>query len=53
VYHPVWTIEQVAEEMDAIRNTDRPVIFPPVPSGHIDHLRYSFAMANSGGKAPK
>ncbi len=53
VYHPAWTIEQVAEEMDAIRNTDRPLIFPPAPSGHIDHLRYSFAMANAGGKAPK
>jgi len=47
VYRPHWTIEQVAQEIDAIRNTDRPVIFPVVPSGHIDHLRYSFAMARS------
>ena len=46
VYRPAWTIEQVAEQLDAIRNTDTPVIFPAVPSGHIDHLRYSFQMAN-------
>ena len=45
VYHPKWTIEQVAAEIDAIRDTERPVIFPTVPSGHVDHLRYSFAMA--------
>jgi NAD(P)-dependent dehydrogenase (short-subunit alcohol dehydrogenase family) len=49
VYHPKWTIEQVAEDIDAIRDTDHPVIFPPAPSGHIDHLRYSFAMARAGG----
>ncbi len=51
VYRPTWTIEQVAEEIDAIRNTDQPVIFPTAPSGHIDHLRYSFAMARAGGTA--
>ena len=46
VYLPAWTIEQVAEQIDAIRNTNEPVIFPVVPSGHIDHLRYSFEMAS-------
>ncbi len=45
VYRPEWTIEQVAENIDAIRNTDEPLIFPVVPSGHVDHLRYSFGMA--------
>ena len=45
VYRPAWTIEQVAENIDAIRNTDDPLIFPVVPSGHVDHLRYSFGMA--------
>ena len=45
VYRPAWTIEQVAENIDAIRNTDEPLIFPVVPSGHVDHLRYSFGMA--------
>jgi len=48
VYRPSWTIEQMAEEIDAIRNTDNPLIFPPVPSGHVDHLRYSFEMASKG-----
>lgn len=46
VYQPAWSIEQIAEQIDAIRNTDEPVIFPPVPAGHIDHIRYSFQMAN-------
>ena len=45
VYRPEWTIEQVARDIDAIRNTDDPLIFPVVPSGHVDHLRYSFGMA--------
>jgi NAD(P)-dependent dehydrogenase (short-subunit alcohol dehydrogenase family) len=45
LYRPEWTIEQVARDIDAIRNTDDPLIFPVVPSGHVDHLRYSFGMA--------
>jgi NAD(P)-dependent dehydrogenase (short-subunit alcohol dehydrogenase family) len=44
VYRPAWSIEDVAENIDAIRNTDQPVVFAPVPSGHIDHLKFSFAM---------
>jgi NAD(P)-dependent dehydrogenase (short-subunit alcohol dehydrogenase family) len=44
VYRPSWTIEQVAEQIDAIRNTDAPVIFPVVPTGFPDHIRYSFEM---------
>lgn len=47
VYRPAWTIEQVAEAMDTIRNTEHPVIFPVVPSGQLDHIRYSFAMAKA------
>lgn len=46
VYQPAWTVEQVAEQMGAIRNTENPLIFAPAPSGHVDHLRYSFAMAS-------
>lgn len=46
VYQPSWTIEQVAQQIDAIRNADQPVVFAPVPSGHMDHLRYSFALAS-------
>ncbi|HEY5755214.1 MAG TPA: SDR family NAD(P)-dependent oxidoreductase [Steroidobacter sp.] len=45
VYRPTWTIEQVAESIDAIRSTDAPLVFPPVPAGHLDHIRYSFGMA--------
>jgi NAD(P)-dependent dehydrogenase (short-subunit alcohol dehydrogenase family) len=47
-FRPSWTIEQVGEQMAAVRDTTSPLIFPAVPSGHIDHLRYSFAMANKG-----
>ena len=48
VYRPSWTIEQIAEQIDAIRNTDNPWLFSPAPSGHIDHLKRSFAMASKG-----
>jgi NAD(P)-dependent dehydrogenase (short-subunit alcohol dehydrogenase family) len=45
VFHPEWTIEQVAGELDAICNMDGQLVFPPVPSGFYDHLKYSFGMA--------
>jgi NAD(P)-dependent dehydrogenase (short-subunit alcohol dehydrogenase family) len=45
VYRPSWTIEQIAEQIDAIRNTDAPVVFPVVPSGFPEHIGYSFQMA--------
>jgi NAD(P)-dependent dehydrogenase (short-subunit alcohol dehydrogenase family) len=45
VYRPSWTIEEVAQAIDAIRDTNQPVIFPVVPDAHVDHIRYSFAMA--------
>ena len=45
VYRPDWSIEDVAREMAAARNMTEPVIFPVVPSGHVDHIRYSFVMA--------
>lgn len=48
VYRESWSIEQVAADMAAIRDTRAPVIFPVVPSGHVDHIRYSFAMATQG-----
>jgi NAD(P)-dependent dehydrogenase (short-subunit alcohol dehydrogenase family) len=50
VYRPTWTIEDVAQNIDGIRSTESPVIFPVVPSGHVDHLRYSFEMAKRGGR---
>ncbi|MBB5686775.1 SDR family NAD(P)-dependent oxidoreductase [Sphingobium boeckii] len=49
VYRPDWTIEQMGAAIEAIRDTDQSLIFPPVPSGHLDHLRYCFEMASKGG----
>jgi NAD(P)-dependent dehydrogenase (short-subunit alcohol dehydrogenase family) len=40
-----WTTEDVAEQLDAIRNLDTPLIFPVVPTGHAEHIRYSFESA--------
>jgi hypothetical protein len=48
VYRPSWSIDQVAEQIAAIRNTDGPWILPVVPSGHIEHIRRSFEMAKRG-----
>jgi NAD(P)-dependent dehydrogenase (short-subunit alcohol dehydrogenase family) len=45
VYRPAWSIERVGEQIDAIRDTGDPLILPVVPSGHVDHIRYSFRMA--------
>jgi NAD(P)-dependent dehydrogenase (short-subunit alcohol dehydrogenase family) len=50
VYRAAWSIENVAENIEAIRSTEAPLIFPVVPSGHVDHLRYSFEMARRGSK---
>jgi NAD(P)-dependent dehydrogenase (short-subunit alcohol dehydrogenase family) len=44
VYRSSWSIEDVAREMESIRKTDAPVVFPVVPSAHVDHIRYSFGM---------
>lgn len=52
VFHANWTVEQVAAEAQAIRDTTGrsggPVIFPPVPDGQMEHLMYGFAMARRG-----
>jgi NAD(P)-dependent dehydrogenase (short-subunit alcohol dehydrogenase family) len=45
VYRPMWSIEEVGEHIDAIRNASHPVLFPIVPDGHGDHIRYSFSLA--------
>ena len=45
VYRPSWTIAEVGEHIAAIRDASTPVVFPVVPDGHGDHLRYSFTMA--------
>lgn len=46
VYRPEWSIEDMAAQIDAIRDTSAPVVFDAVPSGQLDHLKYSFAMAS-------
>jgi NAD(P)-dependent dehydrogenase (short-subunit alcohol dehydrogenase family) len=48
VYRPSWSIAEVGEHIAAIRDVSAPVVFPVVPDGHGDHLRYSFAMARKG-----
>ncbi|MGE2714042.1 SDR family NAD(P)-dependent oxidoreductase [Mycolicibacterium litorale] len=45
VHRPSWSVEDVAENLDAIRDRSQPVVFPVVPDGHNAHIRYSFAMA--------
>ena len=49
VYRPSWTIEQVGEELDGIRDASAPLVFPVLPYGFGAHLGYSFAMAKKGG----
>ncbi|HZU45683.1 MAG TPA: SDR family NAD(P)-dependent oxidoreductase [Mycobacterium sp.] len=48
VYRPSWSVEQVGDDIDAIRDMTAPVVFPVVPDGHGDHIRYSFDMARAG-----
>lgn len=40
-----WTVEDVAEQLYAIRNLAAPLEFPVVPDGHAQHIRYSFDSA--------
>ncbi len=41
-----WTIEDVGSHLDAIRYVEAPLIFPVVPDGHNQHIRYSFELAH-------
>jgi hypothetical protein len=50
VYRPSWSIDDVGEQIAAIRNEDTPIVFPVVPSAHVDHIRYSFEMATGTRK---
>lgn len=49
VFRPEWSIEDVANDIDAIRKADAPLVFPPVPQGELDHLLYGFDMARKNG----
>ena len=45
VHRPTWTVEDVGEHLDAIRNIEAPLVFPVVPDGHDQHIRCSFELA--------
>jgi hypothetical protein len=47
VYRPSWSIDEVADQIDAIRDTDTLWKFPSV-TGYADHLQRSFEMASTG-----
>ena len=47
VYRPSWSIDDVANEIDGIRNTEKLWMLPTLPSGYFDHLTRSFEMANA------
>jgi len=45
VYRPHWTIDEVADNLDAIRDDSRQWTFHPAENGFGEHLGKSFAMA--------
>jgi NAD(P)-dependent dehydrogenase (short-subunit alcohol dehydrogenase family) len=47
VYQPAWTMVEVGQQIDAIRDKREVIDFGL--HGHADHLRYSFAMASRDG----
>ncbi len=49
VHRPSWSIEEVAENLAAIRDINAPLVFSVVPDGHAEHLRYSFARVEREG----
>ncbi|MGP2440768.1 SDR family NAD(P)-dependent oxidoreductase [Streptomyces sp. JW3] len=51
VYRPSWSIEEIGEQADAIRDLRSPWVLPVVPSAHTDHIRNSFAMAERATRA--
>ena len=50
VYRPSWSIDDVADQIDAIRDTTK-VWQLPTLSGYFDHLQRSFEMANKAIKS--
>ncbi len=46
VYRPAWTIEDVGEHLDAIRNIKAPLVYPVVPDAHDRHIPNSFELAH-------
>jgi NAD(P)-dependent dehydrogenase (short-subunit alcohol dehydrogenase family) len=50
VYQPSWTIDQVGEQLPAIRDTTDPWVLQVVPSAFGEHIGNSFAMAVKGSE---
>jgi NAD(P)-dependent dehydrogenase (short-subunit alcohol dehydrogenase family) len=48
VYQPSWTIDEVGEKIDVIRDMAEPWVLPVVPDAHKEHIIRSFAMARKG-----
>ena len=46
VCRPSWTVEDVGEYLEEIRKVEAPLVFPVVPDGHEQHIRYSFELAH-------
>lgn len=49
VYRKRWTVEEVGEQIEAIRDARAPLVFPPVPNGITEHIRYSIALGRRDG----
>lgn len=45
VHRRSWSIEAIADDIGGIRDMAHPLIFPVLPDGHAEHIRYSFGMA--------
>jgi NAD(P)-dependent dehydrogenase (short-subunit alcohol dehydrogenase family) len=50
VYRPSWSIEDVAQNIDAIRDASAPWTLHPLPLGQFGHIQKSFEMVRRGGK---
>ncbi|BFM07520.1 SDR family NAD(P)-dependent oxidoreductase [Halioxenophilus aromaticivorans] len=50
IYQPDWSIESIAENIHGIRDETHSKVFPVLPAGHIDHLKYCFTMATQESK---
>lgn len=48
VYRPSWSIDDVANQIDAIRSTDKVWTLPTLPSGYFEHLTRTFEMVKKG-----
>jgi NAD(P)-dependent dehydrogenase (short-subunit alcohol dehydrogenase family) len=44
VYRHEWTVEEVGRQIEAIRDASTTLMFPPVPDGITQHIRYSIEM---------